>query len=645
MSQTALIVDDSRLARITLQRLLERQNFQVITAGSAREALKLLREQPLPDIIFMDHLMPEMDGFEAMQHIKADPALQHLPVIMCTGKEGTDDYDAQAKARGATATLSKPPELDQLTAVLEITRAAAPAVPTLAPEANHQAPDMVQQDTTPIPELTPAEPELTQPIEDEEEIPLITDSLLPEAQVAAELDMPQPVEAAEPIPTLTPEIDVAALEERLQASMQQAMAELQQELSDRQGHLSNALRIQHESLTQQMAALQANQLSPEQILALIQENLPEPPASVTPEALEELQTQWQTQLKTLRQQLLSELDNLRGEVSQQPALPDSLEELLASYRDNILQEVETVRERATLAREALEQRFSELERAVADQQMQLSDQEAALAAQQSALTEQQAILTEQRNKLDTLAEQPVAAEVPAGASEESVQALAQQLTDLGQRLTQLQQEFEADLEQRAIPTLGNDPETLRIQVEADLAALKEQLGQEISALRALVQQPASQPQSQDLAQLEARLTVTAEQRAKALASSEIEQLGATVQEQIAGLKAALKRLESAEPMHPEFTAQPDPVQIEQIVQERIASELDQASDHLVQRITETLRRQVEETQQELLERQEIFEQERAGFKRQIRSLKQNLALMGAGSGLIALAALGAALVM
>src|SRR5690606_41948228 len=147
MSQTVLIVDDSRLARITLQRLLEKQNFQVISAGSAREAFDLLREQSLPNIIFMNHLMPEMDGFESMQRIKADPKLQHIPVVMCTGKEGNDDYDAQAKARGATATLSKPPELDQLTAVLAETRAAAPAATTLAPAAEMEHRDVVTQRT------------------------------------------------------------------------------------------------------------------------------------------------------------------------------------------------------------------------------------------------------------------------------------------------------------------------------------------------------------------------------------------------------------------------------------------------------------------------------------------------------------------
>lgn len=632
MSQIALIVDDSRLARITLQRLLEKQNFQVMSAGSAREAFDLLREQALPDIIFMDHLMPEMDGFEAMQRIKADPELQHIPVVMCTGKEGNDDYDAQAKARGATATLSKPPELDQLTAVLEETRAAAPAATTQAPAAEIEPLDVVTQEFV-APQEFIATPELLQE-DDEEEIPLITETVELEP---VNLEAAISLESEEPIPTLTPEVDFTALEERLQASLQQAITGLQQEfsgfqqeLSERQGQLSETLRSQQDHWDQQLAALQANQLSAEQIQRLIQESLPEQPAAVTPEALAELQDQWQAQLKTLRQQLLSELDSLRNEAGQQPALPDSFEEQLANHQQTLLQEVENIRERATLAREALEQRFSELERAVADQHLQIADQQTALA--------------EQRSALEALAEQPAPVAPVVGLADESVQALEQQLGALGQRVAQLQQDFEADLEQRAIPTLGNDPENLRLQMESDLAALKEQLGQEINGLRAALEQPQA-----DLSQQEARLieaaTAAAEQQAKTLATSEVEQLGATLQEQIASLKTALQRLESSEPLHPEFAGQPDPDQIEQLVHERISAELDMASDQLVQRITETLRQQVTEAQQELLDRQDMFEQERAGFKRQIRSLKQNLALMGAGSGLIALAALGAALLM
>ncbi len=115
--QTALVVDDSKLARITLQRLLQKHNLQVELAESGVHAIELL-ENVQPDIIFMDHLMPELDGFEATQKIKENPATSHIPVIMCTGKEGVENYDEQARGIGASGTLSKPPQPEQLAIVL-----------------------------------------------------------------------------------------------------------------------------------------------------------------------------------------------------------------------------------------------------------------------------------------------------------------------------------------------------------------------------------------------------------------------------------------------------------------------------------------------------------------------------------------------
>ncbi|RMF17082.1 MAG: response regulator [Gammaproteobacteria bacterium] len=133
--QNALVVDDSKLARITLKRLLEKHNLSVSVAGSAEEALELIGQTP-PDVVFIDHMMPNMDGFEATQKIKANPATAHIPVIMCTGKEGIENYDEEARAIGASGTLTKPPQVDVLDGLLEMLRAspAEPAAPT-PPEA------------------------------------------------------------------------------------------------------------------------------------------------------------------------------------------------------------------------------------------------------------------------------------------------------------------------------------------------------------------------------------------------------------------------------------------------------------------------------------------------------------------------------
>jgi len=100
-----LIVDDSRSARVILSRMLEQHGLAVDTAESAEQALEYLR-QNRPDVIFMDHLMPGMDGFQAVQAIKADPATATIPLMMYTSQEG-ELYVSQARALGAVGVLPK----------------------------------------------------------------------------------------------------------------------------------------------------------------------------------------------------------------------------------------------------------------------------------------------------------------------------------------------------------------------------------------------------------------------------------------------------------------------------------------------------------------------------------------------------------
>jgi len=101
----ALIVDDSRSARVILGRMLEGYSLQVDSSESAELALEYLR-QTKPDVIFMDHLMPGMDGFQAIQAIKSDPGTATIPVVMYTSQEG-ELYVSQARALGAVGVLPK----------------------------------------------------------------------------------------------------------------------------------------------------------------------------------------------------------------------------------------------------------------------------------------------------------------------------------------------------------------------------------------------------------------------------------------------------------------------------------------------------------------------------------------------------------
>jgi CheY-like chemotaxis protein len=101
----ALVVDDSRSARVVLSRMLERYGILVDSADSAEAALDYLKEKR-PDVIFMDHLMPGMDGLQAVREIKSNPDLASIPIMMYTSQEG-EIYGGQARASGAVGVLPK----------------------------------------------------------------------------------------------------------------------------------------------------------------------------------------------------------------------------------------------------------------------------------------------------------------------------------------------------------------------------------------------------------------------------------------------------------------------------------------------------------------------------------------------------------
>src|SRR5215471_12253136 len=104
-AKRALIVDDSKSARLFLARVLEKYDIDVDSAESAEAAIDYLNENR-PDVIFMDHLMPGMDGLQAVQHIKNDPRTATIPIMMYTSQEG-ELYLGQARALGAVGVLPK----------------------------------------------------------------------------------------------------------------------------------------------------------------------------------------------------------------------------------------------------------------------------------------------------------------------------------------------------------------------------------------------------------------------------------------------------------------------------------------------------------------------------------------------------------
>src|ERR1700744_4817053 len=104
-AKRALIVDDSKSARLFLARILEKYEIHVDDAENAEAAIEYLATH-LPDVIFMDHLMPGMDGFQAVQAIKNNPLTATIPIMMYTSQEG-ELYLGQARALGAVGVLPK----------------------------------------------------------------------------------------------------------------------------------------------------------------------------------------------------------------------------------------------------------------------------------------------------------------------------------------------------------------------------------------------------------------------------------------------------------------------------------------------------------------------------------------------------------
>ena len=148
-----LLVDDSKSARYALRLQLQRHGVEVDTAESAEAAFAKLKTA-LPDAIFMDHMMPGLNGFEALEVIREDPRTAAIPVIMCTSHE-EPEFVATAKKKGVFGILPKsaapellPEMMDRLQnklgasvgqPVAEERRTAASAAPAAAPGLSEEA--------------------------------------------------------------------------------------------------------------------------------------------------------------------------------------------------------------------------------------------------------------------------------------------------------------------------------------------------------------------------------------------------------------------------------------------------------------------------------------------------------------------------
>ncbi len=107
-----LVCDDSTTDLTNIKNIVEGAGARAVTASSGVQALeKATSEQP--DIIFLDIIMPEMDGFEACRKLRDNPATKHIPVIFVTSKHQKADR-VWAQMQGAKDFISKPYSADQI---------------------------------------------------------------------------------------------------------------------------------------------------------------------------------------------------------------------------------------------------------------------------------------------------------------------------------------------------------------------------------------------------------------------------------------------------------------------------------------------------------------------------------------------------
>lgn len=114
MAERILIVDDDRDSLTLIGLMLQRQGYETATAQSGAQALQMAEAHP-PDLILLDIMMPDMDGFEVCRRLRSVPRLAHIPVIMFTAKTLVEDKVAGFEA-GADDYLTKPTHPQELSA-------------------------------------------------------------------------------------------------------------------------------------------------------------------------------------------------------------------------------------------------------------------------------------------------------------------------------------------------------------------------------------------------------------------------------------------------------------------------------------------------------------------------------------------------
>ncbi len=119
IGKTVLVVDDDVRNIFALTSLLEEHNMKVVHAENGRAGIELLQARPEIDLVLMDIMMPEMDGYETMSTIRQIPEFRTLPIVALTAKAMKGDR-AKCLEAGASDYITKPVDIEQLFSVLRV---------------------------------------------------------------------------------------------------------------------------------------------------------------------------------------------------------------------------------------------------------------------------------------------------------------------------------------------------------------------------------------------------------------------------------------------------------------------------------------------------------------------------------------------
>lgn len=116
MSKSVLVVEDDPDQRRLLERMLTAGGWRVSTAPDGEAGIRVAIATP-PDIVVLDVMMPELNGFQTCRRLKSEPATRSVPVVILTSKDQPSD-EFWAREVGADAFLHKPADIQTLMALL-----------------------------------------------------------------------------------------------------------------------------------------------------------------------------------------------------------------------------------------------------------------------------------------------------------------------------------------------------------------------------------------------------------------------------------------------------------------------------------------------------------------------------------------------